>query len=257
MIKSKWKYVILSGMILLLPTSVYLKNDMLFDHFSSSSWLGMNLYWHIPHDAERTISQVRRFRKLNMYKDTQYWSLIEEKSKKYNYDHPSLKQGDFNDYRYIAISQLYLVDVKKNIDWLNSFQYFGDGILRFFESPANYGKFLLPVSQHFPVHDVFDLPNITIFGKKYLISWYTILYISMILYYLIMFRKQDFVTRYLFVYLMLFSVISIGVDNGESMRMRFEIESIYLFLFILMLNNIFTYFRTFTKSVPGSIKELK
>lgn len=252
MIKSKPKYIIFSLIILLLPSSLYIKNYILFDHLSGSSWVGMNLAAYLPYDSERpishyserTISKFMRFDSLNVYKETQYWPIIEKKSQKYNYHHPSLKQDDFNNYRYITISQLYLEDVKNNIEFFYSFKYIILGIFRFFESPAGYYGFLTSVSKHFPVRDIFELPNINIDGKELPISWYLILYILMILYYVIRFIKLDFATRYLFVYLMLFSFIYITGDNGESMRMRFEIESIYLFLFIIMLNKIITSFRT-------------
>ncbi len=227
-------------LILLLPLSIYTKNYILYDFFSTSSWLGLNIANHIPLDAQhKVISKYPRYSPLSTYKNQpQLWSIIESKSKKYNY-HQSLNKNDFNNYRYIVIARLFLEDVRNNYNLLYSVRYALDGVMKFFESPADYYHFLSSVSDSFFLKDIFDLPDIKIYQRELDLSWYYFFYILTILYYSVKFKELDFSLRYLFIYLCVFTFLYILVDNRESMRMRFEIEPIYMFLFVLMLSRLF------------------
>jgi hypothetical protein len=211
----------------------------LYDFFSTSSWLGLNIANHIPPDAQhKVISKNTRYTPLSIYKNQpQLWSIIESKSKKYNY-HQSLNTNDFNNYRYIIIARLFLEDVKNNYNILYSTKYALEGIMKFFESPADYYHFLTSVSDKLFIKDIFDLSDISIYQREFDLSWYYFFYILTILYCLTNFKDFDLSVQYLFIYLSVFTFLYILVDNRESMRMRFEIEPIYMFLFVLMFSRL-------------------
>lgn len=236
-IKANIKYILISCMVLTLPLSIYIKNYVLFDSFLSSSWMGMNLADHIPpYSSHKTISELKKFSRIDKYKKTKYWGLIEFESQKYNY-HESLNLKDYNNYRYIVISRLYLEDLKTNFDIIWSTLYIIKGFFVFFESSSNY-RWLNQVSNKFFISDIFDLPNLKFSRIEIPISWYHIFYSVAVIFCLVNFKKLDYRLKYLVIYLICFSLIYISVDNKESMRMRFEIEPIYFFLLIAIINMI-------------------
>lgn len=248
--KTSWKSRGIALAIFLLPLSIYVKNYVLFEKFTSSTWMGMNLYHHIDRGAEDlSIFHAGRFMPLPAYD-----GFIQE-------DHPLVKKyqavehlnrGNFNDTRFILVSDAFIEDVKKGFTLKHSIPTLADGYCRFMDSPAHY-SFLFEKSDFVEgkavwLYDWFDLPNPQK-GSPHLrkgFSIYLLVYSLSILLSIFLIRKFSFKEMWVIGLCLLLSILYFSIDYVESNRMRFEIEPLWYawVLFVIM--------RLFPKRLPAN-----
>lgn len=239
--RARGRAVLLAGLMLTAPLGLAVKNWVLFDTFGSSTWMGFNLWQHMPPDKEGRLEFNAPPPQVEPYRMSRMWPLIEAESRAYDHGHPVLHTGGINDHRLIVPARIAREDVLRHFDWGRSFLYGVVGVTRLLESPADYDTQLDPIVRHFPwIKDFFDLPNVWVFDWPdghgvARVSLYSAVYLPVVLFLLYRFRSLSFGHRWLLVYVVLFSFIYAAVDNGEAMRMRFELEPVFLFLTLTVL----------------------
>jgi hypothetical protein len=248
------KTVFISILILILPFGLYVKNYVLFQKFTASTKLGMNLARnHIPPDAEKpSISKIPAFSDIKMYEP-----YLDRKS-------PLLQKyqnirilndtvaNRLNNIRIIPVSDLYFKDVIKNFSIKYSVKSSMLGFFRILQSPARYYCFYpdmhIPDVSGIGMYDFFDLPDIPVklFGVKFNLpfSLYTIIYPLAWLLLLLFYSKMMFEEWVILIMTTFFTVAYMLIDNNEANRMRFEIEPFWYFLVVLACMRTTDYFKS-------------
>jgi hypothetical protein len=233
---------ILALFIIVIPLFFYVKNYLLFGKFSTSTWMGMNLYHHIDQkENDKGISSIGRFEAVEAY--AEYYDPNHPLINKYE-GNPHLNSPNFNNIRYILISDAFLDELTSNFSISHSLPTLADGYCRLMESPARY-DFLykdseIPEDLPFWCYDWFDLPNpqhaSPHFRKGF--SWYLIVYSLSILGLFIFWKKLTFRERWVFLLTLTISGIYFSVDYAEANRMRVEIEPFWYALQLIFWSKV-------------------
>jgi hypothetical protein len=248
------KTVFISILILIIPTGLYVKNYVLFQKFTASTKLGMNLARnHIPPDAKGiTISRIKAFSDIKLYEPyLDQKNPLFEKYKDVRILNDTV--GDkLNNIRNIPLSDLYFKDVVKNFSIKYSVKSSMMGFFRILESPADYYCFYpdmhVPDISGIGIHDFFDLPNFQFVRNGYKfhipLSLYTFIYPLAWLILLIFYRKMNFEEWMILIITTFFTVAYMVIDNFEANRMRFEIEPFWYFLVVLACMRVADYYKS-------------
>ncbi|EPG76382.1 putative membrane protein [Leptospira fainei serovar Hurstbridge str. BUT 6] len=229
--------VITAFLILLLPFGLYLKNFLLFDSFSASSWLGMNLA------RSRLITLDSNERKnLAPFQlpTTLYRGIYSENDplvSRYS-DKICLNEDDYHNIRFIEVSRKYLSKVKEATNVQQSLKLLKFGIKVYLSSPSNY-PFLLPqfaaipeFLRKYPGLDWFASVSIGSFDK----NLYRIVYPISLLLLLLRFPSLSYKIRIIVLHTVSMTILYSFIDPFEANRMRFELEPFWylcvLFSFI-------------------------
>lgn len=252
--KAPWKTVFISILILIIPTGLYVKNYVLFQKFTASTKLGLNLARnHIPPYAkEFTTLPIKELADMKMDEfnlDQKNPLLVKYKNIRILNDTGNNK---LNNIRLILISDVYFKDVIKNFSIIYSVKNSIHGFFKIFQSPAAYNYFY--PDKHIPnvsgtgIYDFFDLPDIPMIrhGVKFNlpVSLYTLIYPLAWLILLIFYRKMNFEEWLILIITTFFTVAYMVVDNSESNRMRFEIEPFWYFIVLLACIRITDYVKS-------------
>lgn len=231
--------LLLALLLVAAPLGVSVKNWVLFDAFAPSTWSGFNSWRHIPLGAETQFGSRFPRTDVESYRNSPIWPRVEQESEAYDHGHPILHTGNINDYRLIVPARIFMEDAIGQFDFRWSLEYGIVGIWRLLESPASetYNHLEQLRQQIEPARDLFDLPNYEVpYWGQIPISVYTVVYPLAVLFLLFRFHRLAFGTRYLLAFVMLYSFLYAGVDNEEAMRMRFELEPLFLFLTLGVLD---------------------
>ena len=239
----------------------YLKNEIIFDSFGSSTWIGMNVARNVFHDNEITdstqIMSIEPFSKISLYKNFV--------SEGYEAKYRGLNDRDLlqefkndsfvneNHVEYIEISKKYL-DASKNYIKAHPAAYvqnvFQSAII-FFTSAAVY-PFALEPSEKILYYDILAGFNLTHFAKdkqqrRILL---TISAVPKLLLYVFVFgtlaiqifknSRRKFFDLKLPVIIIICTigyvfVVSSLLEHFENMRFRYEIEPLFLILLGLVI----------------------
>lgn len=238
------KIIVLSLIIFLVPFSWYSKNFYLFNKFTSSTWLGINLSNHSKNkytkDDNKKITYLGKFSSIEDY--SKYIDFNNSKYVKKFINIKSLNNNDLNNIRYILVSDEYMKNIIQNFNLFFSLKMLAYGINNYLESPSDYSFTKGHMTKCFgDFQDIFDLPDYSI---EYLnrnidinFSFYFI-YIFVILYCLMNLNKLNFNEKFLLIYLVFFSALYSFIDIAENNRMRFEFEPLFYFFTLLTLNKL-------------------
>ena len=242
--------------LVLFPLGLYAKNYYLYSEFASSSWLGSSLAsTHIPWKAAKpgTLGYLHPNGLVDMYKGR--YNENDPRILKYR-NVPEINKGDWQDIRFLVISEDYLRETKFYFNWQWSANAVLAGALLAMQSPADY--FLLkkehggPKLKDRPIfnYDWFcpvefryrspyffsfiDLPEMYHAYKPWdwlmFITPYTVIWLGLLTFFGIRFFRMPFEYRVFYLITTLSLGIFIVVDNAESLRMRYEVEP-FLYLF--------------------------
>ncbi len=235
--------ILLAGIAtFLLPFCLYIKNYFLFDSFSGSTWLGMNIARsYTRHWIPNHVTSVPAFSSLDKYKGL--YNESDPLIQKYSSE-PCLNGDDFQNVRYIIIAKNYKdavvpkISTKRIIDVLNF------GFQQFFHTPGDYFM-LAPFFQRIPypwnIYPNTDFFSLTI-SKYREISFYKVVYPLLVILLLLSFKNQPWRFKLLSSLLFFLIITNVLIDPFESNRMRIEIEPIWYFLILFYLfrfNRIF------------------
>lgn len=236
--KAKW----IALCFLLVPFSFYFKNCLAFGTFSGTTWSAMN--WangnHIP--CKTGVAALPAFSPIATYQDV----LPEVKHPSVSFPNvPQLHQGNIHDIRIIDVNKAYKLKLDSCFNLKHSLSiWLKEGLFHYLESPAEY-SFLYKgnhegkvtqgiIKAHFPVTDIFDLPNYKRLGKsgkglELNLSMCTIIYPLIIFILLWQIKRLSWGERFFLLVLLFYSGAYSFIDFIESNRMRVEIEPLWYF----------------------------
>lgn len=228
------KRIIALGVVfLLLPVSLYAKNYILFDSFTGSTWLGMNIArFHTRNFVPGSLSLVRPFSKISEYK-----GLYDEENPlihKYS-NEPCLNGEDFQNIRYIFISRAYYKQVAPKISIRHSLAVLDFGVEKYLKSPGNYfllKSFTEKISGPWKIYPFTDLLSYSLSPDEE-VNVYQFIYPFMIIVFLISIPTLSKKIKLIFLHLLALSFLYCFVDPNESHRMRMEVEPIFYFCVLL------------------------
>ena len=238
------------ALLILLPNFLwYAKNQYLYGKFTSSTWIGLNLSIANHYHCEDELSQIPP---LEIYRP-EYKTIVPAQHPlllKYG-QVPFLNRGNMHDVRAIILSDERLERLIQCYQPSRMIKpIFLDGIPTYFESPADYpwlyaggrdGRVLHGIIPGLPLnlYDPFDLPNIQLKSKTgtytFHLSFYTLVYPLVLLLVIFNFKKLGFTQRYLLAILLFFTAAYCTLDYAEANRMRFEVEPLWYFFTLLMI----------------------
>jgi hypothetical protein len=258
--KVKAKYIVYSLLILLIPFGVYLKNYLLFGKFASNTQGGINLAKaHIPPEVDYSTRTVSRFypglTEITAYKDyINENDLLIKKYKDIDVLNIAVKNNlmftnsQYNNIRYIQISDMYMQDVILNFNWRHSLTMVLQGVFVYFDGPSDYDVLRGSYPSKWWTYDFFDLPNqFTLkFWRIQTKNWSLYLFVYPIAFcgLLFYFRKLSFTDWYILILLALFTGIYITVDYYEANRYRLELEPLWFYTVILFCRHLSISFST-------------
>ncbi|EQA38363.1 hypothetical protein LEP1GSC047_2211 [Leptospira inadai serovar Lyme str. 10] len=229
--------IITAFLILLFPFGLYLKNLILFDSFSASTWLGMNL----ARSRLITLDSDERKNLASFQLPTILYRGI------YSEDDPlvsrysetiCLNGDDYHNIRFIEVSRKYLSKVKETTDVRQSLRLLKFGIKVYLSSPSNY-PFLVPqfsavpeFLRKYPGLDWFAAVDMGSFDK----NLYRIVYPISLLLLLLRFFSFSYKVQIIVLHTVSLTILYSFIDPFEANRMRFELEPFWylcvLFSFI-------------------------
>lgn len=250
--KALYKIIITATICILITSSWYFKNYYLFDSFSTSSWIGMNLSRNVFHDTKindsTKISSLEPFQKISVYS-----RFIKKPSLKrfeglndIDLIH-ELKNDSFvnlNHIGYLDVSKKYLEESKvqiKNYPFYYLKNIITSSILFF--SPGTTYSLIRDQTRKLKYYDILYSFNLTQLSKTKNQRRLALLISAipkLILYIFVFFWlfKNHIIRKKNIRLINLLSVIIIGyvfslsslLEHYENMRFRFEIEPIFLIL---------------------------
>jgi hypothetical protein len=245
----------------LIVISLYLKNYFVFDQFSSSSWLGMNL-------ARISVQQLDKTTIQNLHNKgyisvlstlppfTHYTDLDSTIRKQYFNSNTGIaildstvkrnQRSNFNNYAYLTISKKLFDDdlfVIKNYP-----QVYFNGIkkafIKYFDSPS---KYKLLTANSYKFHKYNKLFDAFIYGSAKTTStgYTTIIIVIFILVssiFILLKRKKDFLVRAFTGYALINIIYVMFVGNllelGENNRFRYYTEIFFILLLGIIINEL-------------------
>ncbi|EQA44268.1 putative membrane protein [Leptospira broomii serovar Hurstbridge str. 5399] len=246
--------VITAFFILLFPFGLYLKNFILFDSFSASSWLGMNLA------RSRLITlDSNEHKNLAPFQlpTTLYRGIYSEDDplvSRYS-ETICLNEDDYHNVRFIEVSRKYLSKVKETTNIQQSFKLLKFGIKVYLSSPSNY-PFLLPQFEaipeslrKYPGLDWFAAVDMGSFDK----NLYRIVYPISLLLLLLRFSSLSYKVRIIVLHTFSMTILYSFIDPFEANRMRFELEPFWYLCFLFSFIRIKTYVDRGIKTIRSKL----
>lgn len=248
---------VVSVCCIVLATSWYVKNYVIFEKFTTSTWLGMNLARNVFHDHDvkdsSKIESIEPFSQISVYRpfitgvlEKRYAGLNDAELLK---EFKNGKHVNLNHISYIEVSQKYAEASKAQIK-RNPAAYLRNvlqSVVIFF-APATRYPFAEIQSQKIKYYDIAYSFNLNHFAKgKEERRWAMVLSsMPKIIMYVITFgliltgiKRRKYVSALNLFILLTFAYIffiSSCVEHYENMRFRFEIEPLFLLLLSQVLD---------------------
>lgn len=237
------------------------KNLVLFNEFTLSTWFGMNIYktlYYVKKEKKldppnlnnisRTLQELEPFSQIKDYpkniisKNKTGIPVLDNEYKSIEYK--GEKQTNFNNINYIKISDIYMKD---SISYIakNSVTYFSSHLKRAYE---NYSwpitsKSSLYDNRHKGILDYERIFNLFFYGKSYFIFYLFPLFIFLCIKFIKNLPKKLLKQKSVIIF-MFFTIIYIFIvgnlfEIGENNRYRFSSELFFIALIGLLINNYF------------------
>jgi hypothetical protein len=251
--KFNTRYVVVALFAMAIALSWYVKNQILFGTFSSSSWLGMNIARLYPTQTQLGI--VGPFKSLDSYNeavrgDNPYAHIAVLAN-----SHKSQGYTNFNHYQYLKISEEFKQEVIQNFN-LN--QYAG-GVCRSFViyfNPVTHAPF---VDKNFALIRPFsrlvtlDLSSWTNFERNgytvtralpaFMVYLLFLILTCTLFYRNIWFKSDRFIVLFLWFIIAYGMLVGNLLEYGENNRFRFEGHTAFLILAVVSIDRIFRRFQ--------------
>ncbi len=259
--KSSVKNIVLASLTgLVLVSSWYIKNKILFGRLTTSTWIGMNLARNVFHDNEVTdssrIEAYEPFSRIGLYRkflDTGYENKfrgLNDRDLLQEYKNDTVM--NVKEVSYIPVSDLYM---KASLDHIRSHPMaYAQNVLQssvLYFTPGTMYTFAIEPSEKIKYYDILYSFNLTHFahskmGRRILL---TISAFPKILLYLFVFfifirncvRIKSIDPYNLFILTTIIFVFGISsfFEHYENMRFRFESEPLFMILAAQVINNLY------------------
>ncbi len=259
--KSSVKNIVLASLTgLVLVSSWYIKNKILFGKLTTSTWIGMNLARNVFHDNEVTdssrIEAYEPFSRIGLYRkflDTGYENKfrgLNDRDLLQEYKNDTVM--NVKEVSYIPVSDLYM---KASLDHIRSHPMaYAQNVLQssvLYFTPGTMYTFAIEPSEKIKYYDILYSFNLTHFahskmGRRILL---TISAFPKILLYLFVFfifirnciRIKSIDPYNLFILTTIIFVFGISsfFEHYENMRFRFESEPLFMILAAQVINNLY------------------
>ncbi len=268
------KFILISLLGILAVSSWYIKNKLLFNKFSTSTWIGMNMARNVFHDGEISdsgkIEVLAPFSRISVYRkfldssfEKKYQGLDDQVLLK------EMKNDSFINERevsYIPVSDLY---EKASIRYIfkNPKKYLQNVIqsaILFFD-PATVYSLALENASKIKYYDLVYSFNLTVFAKNkqqrrifLIISAIPkmVVYLFVFFSFISLIRRDRNITSWnLFIWITIAYVFlaSSLLEHYENMRFRYEIEPLFLILTAQLCSRLYSRYQI-RKRAP--LKEL-
>lgn len=262
--------LIFSGITLTIPLGWYIKNLVIFDNFTASSWLGMNFARNVFHDVSIddsvSIARIEPFLKISEY----------EKFRSREYEQAFLglndnvllaenKSDSFHNQKhvgYIPISALY---EKESVHFVKSNpKTYTKNVLQsavIFFSPATRYPANLAKAEKIKYYDLIYSLNFSYFAEgkhqnriAIVLSAIpkAIIYIVVLIWYSLSLLKKRSTFLFLFAASTIFYVFCVSsiMEHYENMRFRYEVEPMFLIMLFCAISELVKKFQNKHNAKP-------
>ncbi|TGK18783.1 hypothetical protein EHO61_10035 [Leptospira fluminis] len=232
------KTVLLALFTLSLPGILYLKNLYLFDNFSASSWLGMNLARSRQIRIETSEGRpVEAFQlPLSVYRGV--ISEPDPLSDRYS-DRVCLNGQDYHNAEFVRISKEFMKRFLQTFDVRENLKSVRLGFKIYLSSPSNY-PFINPLFDALP-EALRKYPGLDWFSSGprggFDGNLYRFVYPLLLILNLFRFFRASFRFRIVFLHIAALTFLYSFVDPFEANRMRFELEPFWYLSFLLAIGD--------------------
>ncbi|WP_135769049.1 hypothetical protein [Leptospira fletcheri] len=245
------KTVLLAFFTLSLPGILYLKNLYLFDNFSASSWLGMNLARSRQIQIEA--SEGRRVEAFQLPLSVYHGVISEPDPTLDRYsDRVCLNGQNYHNAEFVQISKKFMDRFLQTFDLGENLNSLRLGFKIYLSSPSNY-PFIKPLSdalpeavRKYPGLDWFSFGPTGGFDRNF----YRFVYPLLLILNLFRFFRASFRFRIVFLQIATLTFLYSFVDPFEANRMRFELEPFWYLSFLLAIGGA-------KRSFVGTYKKLR